>query len=145
MTERMDFADGKYTVINENGKLTALRHGEPWNRDITGDNLIYWMLVEAVRLKEERDELAAKLKELEGQKPVAWAVKNGWVIEGVKHSENSRARKLRNYRKATTFPGRSLRIASNPSTPVPSRPRRSGECAAAGCAARAAAVPEQST
>lgn len=71
MTERMDFADGKYTVINENGKLTALRHGEPWGRDLTGDNLIYWMLMDALKLKAERDALAAKLAELEGQEPVA--------------------------------------------------------------------------
>ena len=67
MTERMDFADGKYTVINENGKLTALRHGELWGRDLTGDNLIYWMLMDALKLKAERDALAAKLAELEGQ------------------------------------------------------------------------------
>ena len=67
MTERMDFADGKYTVINENGKLTALRHGEPWGRDLTGDNLIYWMLMDAMKLLEERDALAAKLAELERQ------------------------------------------------------------------------------
>jgi hypothetical protein len=48
-----DFADGKYTVINDNGKLTALRYGEPWARDLTGDNLIYSMLVEVDRLKQE--------------------------------------------------------------------------------------------
>ena len=48
---RHDFADGKYTVINDNGKLTALRHGEPWARDLCGDNLVYWMLVEVDRLK----------------------------------------------------------------------------------------------
>lgn len=70
MSEQMDFNDGKYTVIYDNGRLTALRNGEPWNRDITGDNLIYWMLVEAIRLKEERDASAAKLKEQEGQEPV---------------------------------------------------------------------------
>jgi hypothetical protein len=46
------FCDGKYTVTNDNGKLTALRNGEPWGRDLTGDNLIYWMLVEVDRLKE---------------------------------------------------------------------------------------------
>lgn len=55
MSEQMSFADGKYTVINENGNLTALRNGEPWNRDLTGDNLIYWMLVEALELKRQRD------------------------------------------------------------------------------------------
>jgi hypothetical protein len=55
MSEQMNFADGKYTVINENGLLTALRHGEPWQRDLTGDNLVYWMLVEALELKRQRD------------------------------------------------------------------------------------------
>lgn len=70
MSEQMDFGDGKYTVIYDNGSLKALRYGEPWKRDLTGDNLIYWMLVEAIRLKEERDALAAKLKELEGQEPI---------------------------------------------------------------------------
>ena len=35
--ERMHFADGKYVVIHNNGLLTALRNGEPWNRDLTGD------------------------------------------------------------------------------------------------------------
>ena len=57
MTEKMDFAGGKYTVINDNGKLTALRHGEPWGRDLVGDNLVYWMLQDALRLKQERDAL----------------------------------------------------------------------------------------
>jgi len=51
------FADGKYTITNDNGKLTALRNGEPWGRDLTGDNLIYWMLVEVDKLKSQRDVL----------------------------------------------------------------------------------------
>lgn len=49
--ERADFADGKYTVINDNGNLHALRYGESWGRDLTGDNLVYSMLVEVLRLK----------------------------------------------------------------------------------------------
>ena len=61
MSEKMDFADGKYTVINDNGKLTALRHGEPWGRDLVGDNLVYWMLVDSLRLKEQRDALLSAL------------------------------------------------------------------------------------
>lgn len=61
MSERMDFADGKYTVINDNGVLTALRHGEPWGRDLTGDNLVYWMFVEAIELKRQRDEMQTAL------------------------------------------------------------------------------------
>lgn len=56
-SEQMDFADGKYTVINENGKLSALRHGEPWARDLVGDNLVYAMLVDAMALKQQRDNL----------------------------------------------------------------------------------------
>lgn len=46
---RHDFADGKYTVISDNGKLTALRHGEPW-LDLVGNNLVYWMLVKVDEL-----------------------------------------------------------------------------------------------
>lgn len=61
MSEQMNFADGKYTVINDNGELTALRHGEPWRRDLTGDNLVYWMLVEALELKHQRDEMLVAL------------------------------------------------------------------------------------
>lgn len=43
--ERITVADGKYTVINDNGNLSALRHGERWTRDLVGDNLVYWMFV----------------------------------------------------------------------------------------------------
>ena len=59
---RHEFADGKYTVINDNGKLTALRHGEPWGRDLVGDNLVYWMLVEVDTLKAVNQELLDALK-----------------------------------------------------------------------------------
>lgn len=52
MSEQMTFADGKYTVINDNGKLTALRNGEPWARDLVGDNLVYWMLTDSIALRE---------------------------------------------------------------------------------------------
>lgn len=54
MSDQYTFADGKYTVISDSGKLTALRNGEPW-RDLAGDNLVYWMLVEVLRLKAELD------------------------------------------------------------------------------------------
>lgn len=55
--ERMDFGDGKYTVIYDEGHFKALRYGQPW-RNLNGDHLTYSMLVEAIRLKEERDALA---------------------------------------------------------------------------------------
>lgn len=64
MIERMDFADGKYTVINDNGNLSALRHGEPWQRDLVGDNLVYLMLVDAIKLQNQRDQLLTAAQEL---------------------------------------------------------------------------------
>lgn len=48
------FGDGKYTVkFHPDGKLTALRNGEPWDRDLTGDKLVYCMLSEVDKLKGE--------------------------------------------------------------------------------------------
>lgn len=36
-----DFADGKYTVMmDDKGGMTALRYGEPWKRDLVGDQLV---------------------------------------------------------------------------------------------------------
>ena len=60
--EKMDFADGKYTVCNDSGRVTALRHGEPW-RDLTGDNLVYWMLVDSLKLEAQRDALLEVVQE----------------------------------------------------------------------------------
>jgi translation initiation factor 2B subunit (eIF-2B alpha/beta/delta family) len=53
------FEDGKYTVINNNGVLKALRYGEEW-RDLTGDNLIGAMLSEIERLDAYTKEVEAK-------------------------------------------------------------------------------------
>lgn len=51
---RIDVADGKYTVVGiEDGHLRALRHGEEW-RSLTGDNLIFAL---AVELQEARERL----------------------------------------------------------------------------------------
>ena len=50
-------ADGKYTLEFNNGKMTVLRNGEPWERDLTGDNLVYWMLVEIENLKAQLEAL----------------------------------------------------------------------------------------
>ena len=58
--ERIDVADGKYTVIYDNGRLTALRYGEPW-RDINGDNLVYYL---AVELRQARENVQALLLDL---------------------------------------------------------------------------------
>lgn len=50
--ERVTVCDGKYTVINDHGKLTAERNGEPWQINLTGNNLVYWMMVEIQNLRE---------------------------------------------------------------------------------------------
>ena len=55
--EQVTVADGKYTVINDNGKLTALRHGKPWRRDLVGDNLVYWLMVEILQMQAKLDEV----------------------------------------------------------------------------------------
>ena len=55
------FDNGKYTVINNNGLLTALRYGAPW-RDLTGDNLVAAMLHEVDRLHEVNTELLGALE-----------------------------------------------------------------------------------
>lgn len=46
-----DFCEGKYTVEAKDGNITALRYGQLW-QDLTGNNLVYWMLVEVEELKE---------------------------------------------------------------------------------------------
>lgn len=53
-TEQISVDDGKYTIIYDRGVMTALRHGEPWNRDINGDKLIYTMFA---RIRELEDAL----------------------------------------------------------------------------------------
>lgn len=47
---KYDFADGKYSIIDDNGELTAFRNGEPWDRVLVGDALVYWMLVKIDQL-----------------------------------------------------------------------------------------------
>jgi len=46
------FEDGKYTVIQNGGQLSALRYGEKW-RDLTGDKLIGAMVSEIESLRAE--------------------------------------------------------------------------------------------
>lgn len=62
MTEKINLCEGKYTLINDSGKLTALRYGEYWDRDLTGDNLVYSLFVEAIRMREELDAFKSQMK-----------------------------------------------------------------------------------
>jgi len=53
MAEKIELDGGKYTVIqHDNHTMEALRHGEPW-RDLTGDNLVYYMLQQILDLEEK--------------------------------------------------------------------------------------------
>lgn len=45
MKQEISVNDGKYTVVLDGGKLSALRYNEHW-QDLTGDNLIYWLSIE---------------------------------------------------------------------------------------------------
>lgn len=46
-------SNGKYTVIQDKrGHLKALRYGEPWRRDLTGDNLVLALAEEVQELRE---------------------------------------------------------------------------------------------
>lgn len=48
----IDLENGKYTVQEDNGKITVLRHGEVW-RDETGDSLIL-ALIQRIQTLEEK-------------------------------------------------------------------------------------------
>lgn len=57
--DKISVNDGKYTVVIDQGKLNALRYDEPW-RDLTGDNLIYWLAIELQEARETIGELVGK-------------------------------------------------------------------------------------
>ena len=63
MSETMSFYAGKYTLTNNNGRLKALRHGEPWDRCLVGDGLVLAMFQDAYALKKKNDELATALQD----------------------------------------------------------------------------------
>jgi hypothetical protein len=52
--------NGKYTVVNDNGKLSALWYEQPW-RDLTGDGLILAMVHEIHDLQTKLKELTAEI------------------------------------------------------------------------------------
>lgn len=62
---RHEFDNGKYAVEQTpDYRLRAFRHGEPW-QDLTGNNLVYWMLCEVEALKQQREELKQALAGLD--------------------------------------------------------------------------------
>ena len=56
MIDKIVLADGKYTVTHQNGVLTAQRYGYPW-RDMTGDNLMFYMVMRILELEERLSNL----------------------------------------------------------------------------------------
>lgn len=54
--DRIELDNNKYTVIRtDTGLIYAERHGEYW-RDLTGDNLIFFMIEEILKLRSIIDE-----------------------------------------------------------------------------------------
>lgn len=60
-----DYDNGKYTVVFDEttGALYALRYGEYW-KDLSGDKLIYWMLVDHIRVLDHNKKLLSACEEL---------------------------------------------------------------------------------
>lgn len=55
MAKTIKLDDGKYTIVyNEHNQYPAkcLRYGEEW-RDLTGDNLIFWLCAKIEELEEK--------------------------------------------------------------------------------------------
>lgn len=89
---------GKYTVVNDNGKLSALRYGEPW-RDCGGDGLMQALVHEiealtlgrdlAVRRLQESTAYAIELREkLNKYKPGAPMHANAQLLSGIQPGTN---------------------------------------------------------
>lgn len=85
----LDIIVGEYTVqMDDAGKLTALRHSEPW-RDCIGDNLILALAQEVESLRECNTALQSVVNEAakcfygpEEQKPGTW----GWEVTKKLHA-----------------------------------------------------------
>lgn len=57
---RVDVAEGKYSVLHDGeGKMTALRYGEPWGRSLVGDNLVFWLAVELHEARSRKEPWAS--------------------------------------------------------------------------------------
>lgn len=87
-TEQITVADGKYQVFHERGKLWALRNGEPWSRDITGDNLIYWMMMRILELEAAQPLMSNGLTEAETSATAAVPMTDVEVYEAFAYAPN---------------------------------------------------------
>ena len=67
MAQHIEVGGGKYTVvIHDSGHMEALRHGEPWRKDLTGDGLVYWLAVELQEARNKLDKYGPYLQRLYG-------------------------------------------------------------------------------
>ena len=57
----MKLDNGKYELKRVDNRLICLRYGEPW-RDVTGDNLIYWLMTELEELQQGNIKPAERFK-----------------------------------------------------------------------------------
>ena len=48
---KLELDNGKYELTMEDNKITATRNGEEW-RDLTGDNLVYFMMCHIADLED---------------------------------------------------------------------------------------------
>lgn len=61
----LDVANGKYTLFqNKDGSFKALRYKEEW-RDLTGDNLVFNLMVELIEAKEKIQEAIEAIPNLD--------------------------------------------------------------------------------
>lgn len=86
----LTICDGKYRYEYDKGQQRFFRHGEPWpamTDEMVGNKFIFCLASEFAEMTKERDALRAELAALKAQEPVAWAIKNGWALDGVERSE----------------------------------------------------------
>lgn len=63
--------DGKYAITYIDGKAVCQRNGEPWDRDVSGDKLIYCLVAEVETLREQVSTLTERLEGFEATSPIA--------------------------------------------------------------------------
>lgn len=67
---RVSVDNGKYVVVlHDNGGMYALRHGEPWSRDLVGDKLVYNLAYELDEARKKVEAYETALGHIAGGHP----------------------------------------------------------------------------
>lgn len=94
---RMEFYDGKYTYINDNGKQSVLRYGENWSRRIVGDGFILAMGQELEEQQNTIKTLQNSLKTLQNSLNPSFKLYNkeawDWILDSFKSDKISQTEK----------------------------------------------------